>query len=361
MKEGRRPQTVSKMPLSRLESLPVELLRSIFLYSFNVHLPLASPYIALALSSEHLYTKLVLLAFSGRIETGRTGSHAVLPSASFQTTIMSRRWFSLDLMKRCQVLFAQEVLEKERPKSPWEITSDVKAETIAHGHCVGETSTQVYHRNHLCERIQTMQAAIVTWVQVDRENSSIIHRFPLCVTRPRVERFEDVLLPEKLLHGPWTDEKLDLLEMLCKAGATVDWVNTSAGEIAERGLDDAIMEGNLRAVTLLTRASTPLWMALRCKNVGVRIVTRHARLAVLEAGCNLDMVEALVQHPESTVDQNDRQVVAWAVKHDSEGSTKGGRLLEVFYKEAPRLRRHPEAFAEFGEPAIDKAHGYRRG
>ncbi|KAL4781339.1 hypothetical protein BJX76DRAFT_19429 [Aspergillus varians] len=49
--------------LSRLESLPVELIEKIFLYSLNVNLPRCSRPISAAISSERVYRVLTLLAF----------------------------------------------------------------------------------------------------------------------------------------------------------------------------------------------------------------------------------------------------------------------------------------------------------
>ena len=49
--------------ISRLESFPAELLEMIFLYSQNVNLPRASPFLAGSLSTERIYRLLILLAF----------------------------------------------------------------------------------------------------------------------------------------------------------------------------------------------------------------------------------------------------------------------------------------------------------
>ena len=48
---------------STVETLPVEILEKIFLYSLNVNLPCASPSLAATLSSEPVYRVLILLAF----------------------------------------------------------------------------------------------------------------------------------------------------------------------------------------------------------------------------------------------------------------------------------------------------------
>ena len=62
-KEKREERKQQCSSISILESLPVELLEMIFLYSLNVNLPRASPFLAGALSRERIYELLILLAF----------------------------------------------------------------------------------------------------------------------------------------------------------------------------------------------------------------------------------------------------------------------------------------------------------
>ncbi|KAL4992831.1 hypothetical protein BDW68DRAFT_184019 [Aspergillus falconensis] len=57
------PPPKTRRRLSRLESLPVELIEKIFLYSLNVNLPRCSSSISAAVSSERIYRALTLLAF----------------------------------------------------------------------------------------------------------------------------------------------------------------------------------------------------------------------------------------------------------------------------------------------------------
>ncbi|KAJ5092433.1 hypothetical protein NUU61_007303 [Penicillium alfredii] len=57
-----RPRT-PPLSLSMLETLPVEVIEQIFLYALNLNLPRASPSLAAALSAEHIYRVLILLAF----------------------------------------------------------------------------------------------------------------------------------------------------------------------------------------------------------------------------------------------------------------------------------------------------------
>lgn len=59
---ARPPPPKPRNKLSRLESLPVELIEKIFLYSLNVNLPRCSQSISAAVSSERVYRALTLLA-----------------------------------------------------------------------------------------------------------------------------------------------------------------------------------------------------------------------------------------------------------------------------------------------------------
>ena len=57
-----RPHT-PRRTLSLLEALPVEIIEQIFLHSLNLNFPRASPFLSRALSGEHIYRALILLAF----------------------------------------------------------------------------------------------------------------------------------------------------------------------------------------------------------------------------------------------------------------------------------------------------------
>ena len=82
--------TTPNPKLSNLESLPVELIEKIFLYSLNTNLPRASPHLAAALSSEQIYRLLILLAFFNNdevydlYELAFGGANALSPSSQFE-------------------------------------------------------------------------------------------------------------------------------------------------------------------------------------------------------------------------------------------------------------------------------------
>lgn len=61
-----------------------------------------------------------------------------------------------------------------------------------------------------------------------------------------------VEIPESLLHGPWDEAKIKFLFWIVKlGGATIDWLNSTSGEVALEGLKNAITTGDTRAVHLL--------------------------------------------------------------------------------------------------------------
>jgi hypothetical protein len=51
---------------------------------------------------------------------------------------------------------------------------------------------------------------------------------------------EDVEIGVSLLLGPWTESKIKKLFWIVKAGARIDWLNSTSGEVSERLLNSFI-------------------------------------------------------------------------------------------------------------------------
>src|SRR5215469_10033654 len=106
----------STLPLSKFESLPVEVIQKIFFECLEINLPRASLHIARVLSTRHIYTWLIRLAFCSPNESSRHGFFTSnflptpldffsLPSsgrARLQTAILECRWSTLELFRECQ-------------------------------------------------------------------------------------------------------------------------------------------------------------------------------------------------------------------------------------------------------------------
>ncbi|MCJ1364520.1 magnesium ion transporter [Acarospora aff. strigata] len=355
-KAGTTPQTKPRMRLSPLESLPVELLQTIFLQSLNVQLPLASPSLAAALSNEHVYTELTLRAFASIVsEDGYVPLYPEFNSGTLRTMIMSRRWFTLDLIRKCRAKLLQHASEWDQPGKSWRVVHIEHKEHIMSNPQPIRTIRTILstpqglgiRRHQVISFGETIEQTSTTYFEpvqsYSADQSDMIWKaglkdkhyyLPDCLAGPHGEESDQSLLPERLLHGPWTEEKLYLLGILFDAGARVDWVNTTTGEVAESGLEEAILERNRGAVELLTRprrhsvyTCVPTNM-----NLGVRVDKKHLRLAVLKAGCDLTVVEALLHHKWIPLD--DELVLDWAVKARAEGNEKGQQLLDLLDRTA---------------------------
>ena len=150
---------------------------------------------------------------------------------------------------------------------------------------------------------------------------------------------EGCRIPKKLLHGPWTDDKCEFLEILAGSNASVDWVGTTSGEVANEGFSQAIQEGNVRAVqALLSKNGLFSSFALYDNNdmtesgykdlsmqggVGIVPTTKHLLKAVLEENCNGDIVQVLLAAMGHGIDRDDEALNRWVLKYSvSDEQTK---------------------------------------
>ena len=92
-----------------------------------------------------------------------------------------------------------------------------------------------------------------------------------------------VCVPEKVLDGPWDDDKAHFLYYLSWLGLRVDWDHSTLGETASSGLIQAVSGQNTLAVATLLSPS-----------IGVNPSQQLLRAAVLEHGCNRTIVFHLV-------------------------------------------------------------------
>jgi hypothetical protein len=73
-----------------------------------------------------------------------------------------------------------------------------------------------------------------------------------CTWHTNKDVADGVEIPTSLLLGPWDEAKIKHLFWLVKSGgATIDWLNSTSGEVALEGLKNAIGIGDTRAIHLL--------------------------------------------------------------------------------------------------------------
>ena len=143
-------------------------------------------------------------------------------------------------------------------------------------------------------------------------------------------------IPEKLLHGPWTEDKCNFLEVAVRGNAHIDWVNSTAGEVAKEGLWQAIREHNPQVITaLLTRTDPEITeeqasvSPLMRKSVGIIPQHEHLRAAILEEGCPKKVVIALLMAEEVDFNFQDSEIHHWINEKIAAGNEIGEWLRKL--------------------------------
>ena len=370
-----------------LERLPVELLETIFLHNLNISLPQASPIIGEKLASKHVKSQLVWRAFS----MGRPGPYSCeyvalypikLDRAEAQSALLRLRWMTIDFLRQLVPEFITKTVVRE--------LGERKLQWLGKGPLVTnetESTIRQYLEDNALRFTSSNQGDLpifgnVSWL-IDNPRRFVrlsfgFHNGLVSIEERRLRGSRDSAwyimspfaeydqwrvfcgvngckVPEKLLHGPWTTKKCDFLEMVIQGNATVDWVSTTSGEIAEQGLMQAVREGNARATRLLVSSSEPALCGLPfspdshkvelvgsgpwpredfvqtkgdyVRGIGVVPRTTHLRTAVIEAGCQQDVVESLLLGDDANIDFEDRAILDWAVERKFLGDERGEWLL----------------------------------
>ena len=143
-----------------------------------------------------------------------------------------------------------------------------------------------------------------------------------------------VHLPPKLLHGPWTVEKGDFLDLLFRSGASIDYIDSTDAEVYSASLTDAIIAGDIRGVEMILRQGR--WSSGGKIQVtrdyeypsGVMVTTEHLRAAVLEGDCERMVVLALLLASDAKIDGSDKAIWDWIHNRKAEGDVNGTWLEE---------------------------------
>lgn len=334
-----------------LESLPIEILESIFVYSRNFSFPASSLTLCRALSSRHLQ-HLTLRSILPPINHETVAVDEPRELGNLQSTLLRRRWADYFTIRR--TLCDHQAI--------------ALASFIDHSHLFWGDSPR-FHKNGIlgpaCPLGDASLSAIrrffdsldtkgpmenVRWRGNWTSNyNDEIHLWipsysclPMFIWWQRasgIDRCDPIYpfglapgcnIPTKLLHGPWTDSKIEFLETLKLAGAELDWETGNSGEVAESSLKEAILQGNVRVLKALSkRPSVDLMppMELYSPETGVPLTQKHLRLAILEAGCDERVVTAIVDALESRSSLRDSDFYEWAVDQDVKGNERGTWLL----------------------------------
>jgi hypothetical protein len=137
----------------------------------------------------------------------------------------------------------------------------------------------------------------------------------------------DLLPPIKVLHGPWTDDKKAFLRMFSPGVVDLAALSSIHHEIASEGLSQAIAEVSSEAVDILL-------------SMGVAGNTELLRQAVIDCGCNKDIVTALLghtnrrHHGHAQLDLLDPALWSWAQRARQDRNEKGDWLIHLLRSRA---------------------------
>ncbi|MCJ1460944.1 hypothetical protein MMC28_011326 [Mycoblastus sanguinarius] len=384
---------------SHLEQLPTEILENIFFQCLNIRLPQASPFLGHKLASLHVKTQLVLrICSSGGSTDYPCELASVFPTlkdqAKAQSAILRQKWMTLSFVRQLIPDYIAKTIVRELGvrKLSWlgvgpPVTSASESlirrylndnafrfDNILHGRLPAywEISWEAKNPQRTIVIGIGLRDGLVTlhkchpgtpvreppWEEVDYSlaPSDSWYKWMIlsCISGCRI--------PEKLLHGPWTEEKCEFLEIVTRGNATVDWIRTTSGEIAEQGFLDALRERNVRATRALLgqvgqaippdvdTETTASWYDknrsytvsypehLRScyhlhhgKGAGIVPRAEHLRIAVTEGEYYQDLVKTLLETPGWTTELNSdtNDVYKWAIEKSSAGDSRGIWLLQV--------------------------------
>lgn len=272
--------TTSPPSASTIERLPAEILEIIFFHCLNISLPQASPIIGHALASEHVKKRLVLLVLSSGNDAPPFTLRNIVPTlkeqAELQSAILQTRWMTLaflqgiipdyivttiirELSQRSLLWLGTEAINNE---TGFKIREFLKHQLFSYTSesglpCFVETAWLVEGRDGrkvICLGIGLRDGLVTlrTLRKYGPHFRNDIFTSELSCSKWRILcGVEGCQIPEKLLHSPWTENKCEMLEIVIRGNATVDWIGSTSGEIAERGLLEAILENNIRAIRAL--------------------------------------------------------------------------------------------------------------
>lgn len=393
-------QTARTRSLSCLERLPIELLETIFFYCLNPGLPQASIAIGQKLDSTRVKSQLVLRTLSSpnSFEYPCAVSD-VFPTlqeqARAQSAILRLPWMTLPFFRqlipdyivhtiirelgarRLRWMGTGPMVSKESEPVIRQYLEDNAARFDHTGtkhfglpayweikwHEVSvkqEIILGIGLRDGLVTLRERETTSSAPW---DSPGSPHDHQAPHFSRWRIFGGVEGCQIPEKLLRGPWTDEKCEFLELLIRGNAEVDRINSTSGEVAEQGFWEAIEEHNARAVRALVARIGPrgrpedaerTWYPTqRPRHVnenfsgyrdstyredpirkGVGIVPRQEHLRkTLEEGCPEDVLLALLGAAEVSFDLASPDIRLWVLQGEKVCDRRASLIQEELLRD----------------------------
>lgn len=372
VKSNRAKKSCSTPMLSYLERLPTEILQMVFLECLNINLPRASPRLASNLSSFYIKSQLFFIAFSSE---GFKLRHEdllmrILPPSErivdLQNEILQLRWMTLEFLHQCIPVYLKKEFHRTSKllrleQSDETFTDNLSQETapkLTTGSHEGKSRMRIENNQWSFGTSDSFVSMISPhgWVNLHLplESEWLLGRMLHCQMC--------CLIPEKLLRGPWTPSKCEFLESLIHAGAMIDWIGSTAGEVAELGFQDALKEQSTHAIRIFTqpldwdrhrqrsvesrsrlfRRYSPSMLSPSSPGLGFRPTSRHLKLAAVNYDCSLEILTMVrfagKLYISVSTNRADRALFAWAEQKKADGDARGLWLSEQFYHSMYTIR-----------------------
>ncbi|QPC69913.1 hypothetical protein HYE68_000665 [Fusarium pseudograminearum] len=228
-----------------LQTLPAEIIESIFLYSANVDLPRASPVIGAKLSGRVTLIRFLMWAFYdtwdqcfGNLSTDPAKDKSdVGGDRQLQSTILNLPWISADLIVQSQQTWA-DTYARDRHYGHYlpRLDADGDPFMYSHGH---QFEGGVGHFNSK-ECFEADYQEVLSWKPFEA-----VGEWGGCDIHPKVR------IPTVLITGPWNEKSLRLLFWLRRAGKVYGFEeNESSWEIQLDCLRNAFIDASEPSVLI---------------------------------------------------------------------------------------------------------------
>ncbi|KAL2828160.1 hypothetical protein BDW59DRAFT_143282 [Aspergillus cavernicola] len=335
--------------LSRLESLPVELIEKIFLYSLNVNLPRSSRFLAAALSSERIYRALTLLAFwddssardSGEApETAKSIELAAATEAgatkilrllrpleyvplfqderrSLQASVLRCRWCTIERLLSHLPDLVRLVIQRHWLNVDITMASDLEDTLCLFLAQKGDTCSfqgTDTNSNHYTMTIEPLVSLTISCLESEQQTT---HRI-----------LGILQIPDRFLSGTdkgFNEPHVRFLEILRLASGFNRLEPSTATEIAlsreaiQQGVHTALIEHNADALTTLLKIDE---YTFRSENTSAiqtlpyMLPPEHFRTAVRVARDDPSLFQLLLRASAESVPADDSEITQWAMDLD---------------------------------------------
>ncbi|KAF7113972.1 hypothetical protein CNMCM5793_006155 [Aspergillus hiratsukae] len=332
--------------LSVLETLPVELIEKIFLYSLNVNLPRASPSLAAAVSSERIYRVLILLAFwndsAPEAEDPDSAISRILRPLDYvplqdddreilQTSILRCRWCTMPRLLNQMSDMTNLTIQRHWVNAGIEMTED-QQESLDR-FLAREDDTFTFEGTDKDGKHYTLSITPFVSISIACEETDEQQTHKIL----RIKHF-----PEKLLLGAsgqgFSDEHaiyLETIRLACGLNRS-DHLETDISvprDSLHQGIHTALVEHNTRALATLLKIDEYVFRSSATVAPGVSIPYSippdHFRTAVRVARNDPALFQTLLRASAESVPADDPEITEWAMNL---GDSFGAWLLDLMLR-----------------------------